>query len=367
VPAAEWSGMTEAEIIAALLAFIDRGPADDDAFGRMALTVFAYQFAHNEPYRAFARNRGLTPRTVRAWRDIPALPIQGFKDHTLTCRPVDEVPHIFMTSGTTGSVRGRSYHPSFEVWDRSMLRNFAAGFMAKRETIRMGILFPDEAAMPNSSLARYLALALRTFGAEGSANYMTASGLDVPGLLADLEDAETGGEPFALLGASYSLVHLMDALDSLGRRVALPEGSRILDTGGFKGQSREVAPDAFYGRLEALFGVPRFQCINMYGMTELSTQFYDRGNAVSPSVKSGPHWIRTRAVDPATGRDTPPGTVGVLVHHDLAHFNSVSAILTEDLGAIVDGGFLLLGRATGAEARGCSMAVEDFLRGPGRA
>jgi hypothetical protein len=79
-------------------------------------------------------------------------------------------------------------------------------------------------------------------------------------------------------------------------------------------------------------------------------------------VKSGPHWIRTRAVDPLTGADVPRGSVGILAHCDLAHFNVVSTILTEDAGVAVEDGFLLLGRADGAEAQGCSMAVEEFLK-----
>jgi len=97
-------------------------------------------------------------------------------------------------------------------------------------------------------------------------------------------------------------------------------------------------------------------------MTELSTQFYDNGNAVQPAVKSGPHWIRSRTVDPLTGQDVAPGEHGVLVHCDLANFNSVTTILTEDIGVLVDGGFLLLGRAEGAQAKGCSMAMDAFLQ-----
>jgi len=181
-------------------------------------------------------------------------------------------------------------------------------------------------------------------------------------VLAELARAEKTGEPYALLGASYSFVHLMDDMRRLGRTAALPDGSRILDTGGFKGQSREIAADDFYDQLSSTFGVPRARCINMYGMTELSTQFYDRGNETCPSVKSGPPWIRSRVINPLTGADVPRGTVGVLVHCDLAHFNVVSTILTEDAGIEVEGGFLLLGRADGAEAKGCSMAVEEFLR-----
>ena len=99
----------------------------------------------------------------------------------------------------------------------------------------------------------------------------------------------------------------------------------------------------------------------MYGMTELSTQFYDSGNETLPSVKSGPHWIRSRLVEPITGRDVPAGERGILVHCDLANYNAVTTILTEDVGlwagADESSGFLLLGRAEGAAAKGCSLIV----------
>ena len=111
-----------------------------------------------------------------------------------------------------------------------------------------------------------------------------------------------------------------------------------------------------------MLGIPRSQCINMYGMTELSTQFYDEGNESVPSLKSGPHWIRSRIVDPLSGREVPAGERGILVHCDLANFNSVTTILTEDVGVAMDGGFLLLGRAEGAQAKCCSLAVEEFIR-----
>jgi hypothetical protein len=100
----------------------------------------------------------------------------------------------------------------------------------------------------------------------------------------------------------------------------------------------------------------------MYGMTELSTQFYDGGNAIVPSIKSGPHWIRSRVIDPASGREVARGERGILVHCDLANFNAVTTILTEDVGVAADGGFLLLGRAEGTLARGCSLAVQEFLQ-----
>jgi hypothetical protein len=268
-----------------------------------------------------------------------------------------------MTSGTTrGEVKGRHYHPSIAVWDASFLPNFARRFMQGTPRLRMAILFPDEQELPNSSLAHYLAMAVRHFGTADSRYFVGLQGMDTAGLRDFLRSAESSGQACAVLGASYSFVHLMDALTPAGESFRLPQGSRLLDTGGYKGHSRELPLPDFYTALSASFGVPRTRCINMYGMTELSTQLYDDGNAIVPSVKSGPHWIRSRLVDPLTGRDVPPGERGILVHCDLANFNSVTTILTEDVGVAAEGGFLLLGRAEGTQARGCSLAVQEFLQ-----
>jgi hypothetical protein len=226
----------------------------------------------------------------------------------------------------------------------------------------MAILFPTEEALPNSSLAHYLALAVRHFGTSGSATFVTPQGMDSPGLRAWLRAHVDSGTPCAVLGASYSFVHLMDELARDGENLRLPAGSRILDTGGYKGHSRDLPLEAFYASLATHFGVPRELCINMYGMTELSTQLYDDGNAQVPSVKSGPHWLRSRLVDPSSGREVAPGERGVLLHCDLGNFNSVTSILTEDVGIQAGAGFLLLGRADGAQAKACSLAVEEFLQ-----
>ncbi|SFE17818.1 long-chain fatty acid--CoA ligase [Paracidovorax konjaci] len=352
-----------APLIAEVLSFIAQDGCTDAQFDALALRLFAHQYAANGAYRAFCQGRGTTPRSVRAWSDIPPVPIDAFKAQELRCEPAAPGERVFMTSGTTrGDTRGRHFHPRLDVYDLSMERNFARRFMHGQARMPMGILFPDEDAMPNSSLAHYLALAKSTFGAPGSRYFLGPQGTDWDGLWEALQSAERTGTPYALLGASYSFVHLMDALRAQGRTFRLPPGSRLLDTGGYKGQSRELPLEAFYAELSQALGVPREHCINMYGMTELSTQFYDGGNAVVPSVKSGPHWIRSRLVDPATGRDVPAGERGILVHCDLANVNSVTTILTEDVGLWAEGGFLLLGRAEGAQAKGCSLAVDEFMR-----
>lgn len=351
------------EVVRELLAFIGQAGCTDAQFDAMALRLFAHQYAHNEPYRRFCQRRGVTPRKVAGWRDIPAVPITAFKEVTLSCEPQAACERVFMTSGTTrAEVKGRHWHPTIAVWDLSMRLNFARRFMGGQARLPMAILFPPETELGNSSLARYLAQAVREFGAEGSGWYVSTQGMDTAGLRQRLREAQRSGEPFALLGASYSFVHLMDELARDGETFALPAGSRILDTGGYKRQARELTFDEFYAGLSAAFGVPRERCINMYGMTELSSQFYDEGNAVVPATKTGPHWIRSRIIDPLTGRDMPAGERGILVHCDLASFNATTTILTEDVGVARDDGFLLLGRAEGTQARGCSLAVQEFLQ-----
>ncbi len=346
-----------------LLAFIAQDGCSDAEFDDLACALFAFQYEHDTALRRFCQRRGTAPRQVHGWRDIPAVPISAFKDAILTCLPPADCARVFLTSGTTREEhKGRNHHPTMAVWDASMRGNFAKRFLIDGAPLPMTLLFPSEAELPNSSLARYLSLAAREFGAEGSAHCVDANGMDIDAVCAALDRAVDTGRPAAVLGASYSFVHLLDALAERGRRFRLPPGSRLLDTGGYKGQSRALEPQAFYDALGATFGVPAAQCLNMYGMTELSSQFYDDGNAVLPSVKSGPHWVRTRVVHPLTGAEMPHGERGLLVHCDLANFNSSTTILTEDVGVAVQGGFLLLGRADGVEAKGCSMAMQEFLQ-----
>ena len=280
---------TSGLIVAEILAFLAHPTTSDIDFNALALRLFAHQFENNLPFQRFCQGRGKTPRVVKSWRDIPAVPINAFKDLTLSCAAPEECARVFMTSGTTrGDVKGRHYHPTMSVYDASMLRNFARHVMQGRTQVSMGLLFPNEIMMPNSSLSHYLGLAIAQFGTPDSAYYLDESGLRVDLLCDALTQAQLSGEAFFLMGASYSFVHLMDALQAKGQTFQLPAGSRLLDTGGFKGQSREVPMDAFYAQLSTTFGVSRDHCLNMYGMTELSTQFYTRATAACLLSKLAP-------------------------------------------------------------------------------
>jgi non-ribosomal peptide synthetase component F len=163
--------------------------------------------------------------------------------------------------------------------------------------------------------------------------------------------------PVCLAGTAFAFVQLLDALrERAVRTLALPAFSRIMETGGFKGRTRIVKRDELYAELAAVFAIPLEHIIAEYGMTELTSQYYDDERR----VKRAPAWLRARVVGP-NGQTLPDGVVGALAHIDLGNRSSCVAIQTEDLGvASGDGGIILLGREHGAELRGCSLDAEQL-------
>ena len=119
-------------------------------------------------------------------------------------------------------------------------------------------------------------------------------------------------------------MHLLDELERRRVRYVLPDGSRLMECGGFKGRSREMPRPELYARLEGALGIPMEIMLNQYGMTELGSQFYD-SVLLQPAElrrKLGPPWARVLIVDPETGEPAAPGEVGTIVVFDLANTGS---------------------------------------------
>jgi hypothetical protein len=353
-----------------LLAAIGRGagaPLDDGAFGALALRVFAHQFACNRPYRLYCERRGATPETVRDRRAVPAVPADAFKAAALVCAGPAGARAVFRTSGTTGGAdrRGAHHFPELALYDAALRAGFRAHLLPDGARLRIVSLVPPPEAHPDSSLSHMAGEVAGAFGAEGGGWYVTPEGgIEAAGLARALRAAEADAAPVCLFGTAFAFLHWLDGL-APGERFRLPEGSRLMDTGGFKGRAREVTRRELYDALTRTLGLPQAWCVNEYGMTELSSQFYDgvagRAPAVEARWHAGPGWVRTEATDPESLAPLPHGEVGVLRHHDLANLHSVAAIQTADLGVTSPEGFRVLGRASGAEARGCSLAMDDVL------
>jgi hypothetical protein len=366
-------GASRLELREELLGWFRAGadaPAAADAFERLALRVFRYNTLNVPAYAAYCRARGRDPDQVADWRDIPAVPTAGFKALRLAGEASAE--RVFRTSGTTRGERNRGEHHvvDLDLYRASLRPTFQAFLLPDGATPRFLSLMPPARQLPDSSLAFMIDDVMTTFGAAGSATFADTAGLDLAGLQAAVDEAVAAGEPVLLIGTTAAFVHWLDRLGRDGRRLRLPDGSRLMDTGGYKGAGRKVDPAELRTAYRERLGLPERMCVNEYGMTEMLSQLYDdhlraafRGGS-SPPRKRGPAWVRSVAVDPETLAPLPPGESGILRHVDLANLDSVAAIQTEDFGAVDAHGLVLHGRAAGAPPRGCSIAMDLLLRSP---
>jgi hypothetical protein len=191
--------------------------------------------------------------------------------------------------------------------------------------------------------------------------------LDVDRIESAVAEAHLLGLPVLVLGTSFAFVHLIDG--GAGRNLKLPSGSRVMQTGGFKGRSREVRPDELRKTISVMFGVPESHVVSEYGMTELSSQLYEGTLSAALGFYAetthgfyfAPPWLNVSTVDPVSLLPLPRGETGLLRFVDLANVDSCVAIQTMDLGRVSEAGVELFGRAPGAMLRGCSLAVEDLL------
>lgn len=327
----------------------------DDAFNRHALNVFAHQFTHNQPYRKFCERRGRTPDTVTQWPEIPAVPTAAFKEVALVAGEPADARAVFRTSGTTRGTerRGTHYILDPDLYEAALLPAFQR-FVLNGETSALLLsLVPPREQQPDSSLSYMISTVVREFGADGSGFFASVrGGIDVQTLRARIA-AEN--RPVVLLATSLAMLHLLDGL--AGETLPLPAGSRIMDTGGFKGASRSITPNDLRAQYQTFMNVAPDHCINEYGMTELCSQYY----GIAGGPKAGPPWLRARVVDPENLAPLPAGQAGIIQHFDLANLDSVAAVQTEDLGVQTGNGFVLLGRAPGATPRGCSIAMDILL------
>ncbi|CEI80889.1 Acyl-protein synthetase, LuxE [Oceanobacillus oncorhynchi] len=337
--------------------FIERPEESKYTFNELAVQLFGYLYRENEAYQQFCRRIGIGSRQVRTWKDIPAVSTDAFKNTFLSTVPGEDCERIFMTSGTTSGKQGKHYHENLDIYDFSARNSFQQ--FVSREKRPIAILFPDEEEMPNSSLAHYLTMLREYQGTKDSRHFFTRGGLKVQSFIQWTKEYKD--TPVIVLGASYSFVHLFDALEEIKQTLPLHKDSLIFDTGGFKNISRSLEEEEFYEKLEQIFHVKRENMVNMYGMTELSTQYYTAIGKGQKHIKKNPHWIRFKVVDPVSGEEMPKGEAGLLIHVDLANINSVPAVQTSDLAVEHETGFELLGRQASAEPKGCSLSAKQWL------
>ncbi len=351
-----------------LIGVMGRGvttPLPDADFDDLARRAAEHQWERNPTFARFCAARGVRPGQWSSWRALPPVPARAFRERGLVSQGPAEA--IFRTSGTTGGATERGAHrvPDLSLYHAALLPNFEAHLLPDGARPPMISLIPSPREVPDSSLSHMIGVVEDKL-ARGTRYFVGGDGrLRERELRSALGDAEAARDPVLLVGTAFAFVHLLDALALDGTRFRLPDGSRIMETGGFKGRTRTVPRDDLYEAIRLRLGVPPRRIVNEYGMTELLSQFYEPVLGGGGRLHHPPPWVRTRVLDPATLEPLPPGREGLLCHFDLANLGSVCHILTEDLGiAPVEAegrGFRVLGRSRGAEPRGCSLAMDDFM------
>ena len=346
----------------------------DADFDVLAARVFRHQFEQNRTYRNFCERHGVTPDTWGGWEAVPAVPTMAFKHLDLVS--VDrEAEAVFRTSGTTrgAAVRGRHFVPRLSLYRAALIEPFRTHLMGTCvDEVGVGLmrfvsLIPPIDQLPDSSLSFMVSAAADELATETDWLVDADGALDLEALRAVADESARVGDPILLLGTALSFVHALERLGG-GALTSLPEGSRIMETGGFKGVGRAVSRSALYDRIAAATGVPTSRIVNEYGMTELLSQLYEPVLSEGPEAIGThvlPPWLRVRALDPVSLDPVKEGEDGILAFFDLANVGSISHVLTEDVGSIRERGVRLRGRLAGAEPRGCSRAMDELMSAAG--
>jgi anaerobic magnesium-protoporphyrin IX monomethyl ester cyclase len=338
-----------------ILEFIYRGleGEDEDRFAELAMREFELQYNTIEPYRKYCKNKDVSPKSVTSWDQIPAVPSMAFKKFALASFPVEKAEHAYFTSGTSNpAIKGKIFRDAGAV----RLIKEANGLLTR------SYLFPDEERMkillmvPSPKMVRNMGMAIgleevrKRFGTPDSRYLISPLGLNLKALLAGLKESESSGEPIALIGATSGFIYFFKACEKDGVSFKLPKGSRICDGGGYLGQFGECTKQEYFAKCEKVLGIKENYCVNVLGMGESSTNYFDnvlRNFIVceeAPRCKEVPPWTRTIVVDTKEFKRVSKGEIGLLRHYDLANRAMVCAVQTDNLGFETEYGFEIIGR-----------------------
>lgn len=336
-------------------AFIARG----GDFDPLACDIARFQARSVAAVNRLFQASGIDPSRLTRAADIPAMPTDAFRLRRIAAHDESLDARVFETSGTTqrgkgeqATLRGRHAMRTTETYRAAALRWGDEMLLRQRDVMFVG-LAADQATAPSSSLSFMLARFAETLQGPTSWHWDGAS-LDVAGIVSRLREPRM---PALIAGTSFAFVHLLDALGAT-RLPQLP-GTRVMQTGGYKGRSREVDAGVLRGLIAACFAIAQQDVIAEYGMTELSSQLYELDGHYRP-----PPWLRVTAVDPEKLTPVPRGQAGIARFVDLANVDSAVAIQTADVIRVKADGVVLEGRLPGAPPRGCSLALDHLVGDP---
>ena len=127
-----------------------------------------------------------------------------------------------------------------------------------------------------------------------------------------------------------------------------------METGGMKGRRKELTRKELHKTLIDSFTTTSIH--SEYGMTELLSQAYSKGNGIFKC----PPWMRIqlRNTENPLEAISLNGKTGGINVIDLANVNSCSFIATQDLGKLhPNNTFEILGRFDNSDIRGCNLMI----------
>jgi phenylacetate-coenzyme A ligase PaaK-like adenylate-forming protein len=310
-------------------------------FEAQVWATYRKQYEENSVYRAYADLLHKNPDSIKTIEAIPFLPIRFFKSHEVVCGTPD-IKTIFTSSGTTNTTPSRHLVSDIALYEKSFRAAFE-GFYGPTSDYSILALLPSYLEREGSSLIYMVDDLMRRSKHPKNGFYLN----EHDALAKQLEALEAQQQPTLLIGVTYAL------LDFVAKQQFQLKHTLVMETGGMKGRRKEMIRSEVHQKLKEGFGVASIH--SEYGMTELLSQAYSKGEGVFTC----PPWMHVLVRDPADPFDMlKPNQIGGLNIIDLANQNSCSFIATQDLGRINNQGeFEVLGRFDDAELRGCNLMV----------
>ena len=310
-------------------------------FDKIALKAFRFQYENNLVYREFCDFLKTDVQKVKTIQQIPFLPIQFFKSHSVvsTTNPIQTT---FTSSGTTGMITSQHLVTDVSIYEESYRKGFSQ-FYGNIEDYAILALLPSYLERDGSSLIHMVDDLIQLSNHPESGFYLH----NYDELIAKLIQLDQAGQNVILIGVTYALLDLVE------KHSFQLENTIIMETGGMKGKRKEMIREELHQQLCNGFGVKTIH--SEYGMTELLSQAYSLGEGIFEC----PSWMQILVRDTEDAlsyvREGKTGGINVI---DLANINSCSFITTQDLGKkYANGSFEVLGRFDHSDIRGCNLMV----------
>ena len=310
-------------------------------FETIAIEVFQYQYKHNKVYQNFCNHLNKDISSVHSLQEIPFLPIEFFKSKKIISQDSD-YEETFTSSGTTGSQVSRHFVKDLSIYETSFLNGFQQ-FYGNLEDYAVLALLPAYLERKGSSLVYMANDFIKRSKYKESGFYLD----NLKELANTLQDLEERGIKTLLIGVSFALLDLAEKFPLQLKNTI------VMETGGMKGRRKEMVRTELHEKLKRGFGVSKIH--SEYGMTELLSQAYSKGDGIFKT----PSWMKViiRDINDAQNLDfnKKSGAINII---DLANYNSCSFIATDDMGKHVnDDEFELIGRVDNSDIRGCNLLV----------